>query len=316
MEFRLTRGGFIQLVLLSLGLFILFFFIRQSGILDNLWIFTTISIPLLLLAFLLSLANIGSKVYRWKYLSRHYYQEISWYEASLASISSLFFANITPGKVGDLYKAYFMKRRYGTPFLDGVSMIFYERFFELTILFVVASGIVLIQLRAVTVIALELTVLVLVLLLVVYHKADTFVKLAEKVLVRLPFGKKEQDLDLSIKKMPPYNIFIVFLITLLSLVLEYIRLWTVALAFGYMLNPIQVSIFMSLAFIVGLVSQIPLGIGATEGSLSYLITTMGVPPTTAFAIVLVDRTISMYFALALGFVFSKLSLDTLKATGP
>ncbi len=314
MELHLTRRGLIQLVLLCFGLIILFFFIKGSGILENIEVFTTISIPLLILAILLSLANIGSKVYRWKYLSQHYYGEISWYEASLPSISSLFFANITPGKVGDLYKAYFMKHRYQTPFLDGVSMIFYERFFELIILFLVASGIIMIQLRAVTVIALELTLLILFLLLVLYHKADYFIHLAERVLVKLPLSKGEHELDYSIKKMPPYRILIVFLITLVSLVLEYIRLWTVALAFGFLLNPIQISIFMSLAFIVGLVSQIPLGIGAMEGSLSYFIATMGVPSTVAIAIVLVDRTISMYFSLVLGFVFSKFSLDALEET--
>ncbi|WP_243668421.1 hypothetical protein [Methanoculleus chikugoensis] len=49
-----------------------------------------------------------------------------------------------------------------------------------------------------------------------------------------------------------------------------------------------------------------------EGSLSYFITAMGVPSVTAIAIVLVDRMISMYFALVLGFIFSKLSFDALK----
>jgi len=312
MKIHITRQGFIQLLLLSIGLVILAYFILQSGIIDNLWIITTISIPLFILAFLLSIANIGSKVYRWKYLSRYYYQEISWYDASLVSISSLFFANITPGKVGDLYKAYFMKRRYGMQFLDGVSMLFYERFFELTILFLVAAGIVMIQLRAVTVIALEFTLLVLFLLLVFYYKADFFMGLAEKVLVRLPIERREQGLNLHIRKMPPSQIVVVFLITLFSLVLEFARLWCVALAFGFLVNPIQLSIFMSLAFIIGLASQIPLGVGAMEGSLSYFITAMGVPSVTAIAIVLVDRMISMYFALVLGFVFSKLSLDALK----
>jgi uncharacterized protein (TIRG00374 family) len=312
MKLHVTRQEFAQLLLLSIGLVILAYFILQSGIIGNLWIITTINIPLLILAFTLSLANIGSKVYRWRYLSKHYYQEISWHDASLVSISSLFFANITPGKVGDLYKAYFMKRRYGVQFLDGVSMLFYERFFELTILFLVAAGIVMIQLKAVTVIALEFTLLILFLLLVFYYKADFFMALAEKVLVKLPIGKTELALNLRIRKMPFPNIIMVFLITLISLILEFIRLWCVALAFGFLLNPIQLSIFMSLAFIIGLVSQIPLGVGAMEGSLNYFITSMGVPSATAIAIVLVDRTISMYFALVLGFIYSKFSLDALK----
>ncbi len=312
MKFHITRQGLAQLLLLSIGLVILVYFIAHSGIVNNLWIITTINIPLLVLAFGLSIANIGTKVYRWKYLSKHYHQEISWHDASLVSVSSLFFANITPGKVGDLYKAYFMKRRYGMQFLDGVSMLFYERFFELTILFLVAAGVALIQLKAVTVVVLEFTMLILLLLLVFYFKADFFMGLVEKVLVKLPIGKMEEPLNLRIQKMPFPNILMVFLITLISLVLEFIRLWCVVLAFGFILNPIQLSIFMSLAFIIGLASQIPLGVGAMEGSLNYFITSMGVPSATAIAIVLVDRTISMYFALVLGFIYSKFSLDALK----
>jgi len=193
-------------------------------------------------------------------------------------------------------------------------MLFYERFFELTILFLVAAGIVMIQLEAVTVITLVFTLLILFLLLIFYCKADFFIGLAEKVLVKLPIEKKAQELDLHIRKMLFPDIFTVFLITLLSLVLEFIRLWCVALAFGFFLNPIQLSIYMSLAFIIGLSSQIPLGVGAMEGSLNYFIATMGVPSAAAIAIVLVDRTISMYFALILGFIFSKFSFDALKDT--
>ena len=90
MKLPVTRQGFIQLLLISIGLVILAYFISQSGIIGNLWVITTINIPLLILAFALSLANIGSKVYRWRYLSKYYYQKISWYDASLVSISSLF----------------------------------------------------------------------------------------------------------------------------------------------------------------------------------------------------------------------------------
>jgi len=94
-------------------------------------------------------------------------------------------------------------------------------------------------------------------------------------------------------------------------VCEFARLWVVALAFGFFLNPLQVSIIFSLAIVAGLISQIPLGIGIMEGSLSYLLTEMGVDPLSSVSIVLTDRIISMYYALILGFMFSKVSLDQL-----
>jgi uncharacterized protein (TIRG00374 family) len=88
------------------------------------------------------------------------------------------------------------------------------------------------------------------------------------------------------------------------------------MAFGYFLNPLHVSVFFSLAIVAGLVSQIPLGIGIMEGSLSYLLQETGVEPMTSISIVLTDRMISMYYSLILGFVFSKFSFDKLNEVSP
>jgi len=300
----------IQIALFFIGLLLLTYIIAKSGILENYRMFFTISIPLLLLAFILSNLNILVKVYRWKYLSEKYSRPITHSDAAIVTISSLYFANITPGKIGDLFKAYYMQKRYSLGFFDGVSMIFYERFFELIILFLTGSAIIFIELRGITVIILELSAVIIILLALFYYKADYFMNLAEKILIRIP-AINIKEINFHIRKLPFFQIFAVFFITLISLVLEFARLWVVALAFGYLLNPLQISMFFSLAIIAGLISQIPLGIGIMEGSLSYLLEEIGVDPITSISIVLTDRTISMYYALVLGFVFSKFSLDKL-----
>ena len=306
-----SKKGIAKNILLLIGLVILGYFIVTSGIIENYQVLTKVNILLLILALILSIGTIVVKIYRWKYLSRSYGQEITWHESSMVFMPSLFYGNITPGKVGDLYKAYYMKHRYSMNYLDGVSMLFYERFIELLILFLVGAAIVFVQFRGITVIALELILLVLVILLFFYYRAEKFVSLAQRIIVKVPFLSDDKEFNLHINKMPFMKIISVFIITLISLVLEFIRLWIVALAFGYVLNPILLSVFLSLSIIVGLVSQIPLGIGAMEGSLNVFITSMGVPATISIAIVLVDRIISMYFALVLGFIFSKFSMDAL-----
>lgn len=170
----MTKPKRIQVLLFLLGLALLVFIIARSGIADNFGTLFTISIPLLVLAFILSNLNILFKIYRWKYLSEKYGQPISNADASIVTISSFYFANITPGKIGDLFKAYYMQKRYALGFFDGVSMIFYERFFELVILFLTASAVVFIELRGITVIILEASAIVIVLLTLFYYKADFF----------------------------------------------------------------------------------------------------------------------------------------------
>jgi uncharacterized protein (TIRG00374 family) len=103
----------------------------------------------------------------------------------------------------------------------------------------------------------------------------------------------------------------VLVITIFSLGFDFLQIWIVALAFGYLLNPIVLTIYFSLSILAGLVSQIPLGVGVTEGSMSYFLNGMGVAPADSLAIVLSSRLISMYFVMALGFIFSKFASDRL-----
>ena len=298
----------LQVILFLIGLLILGYVISISGILENYQILFAVNIPLIFLAFFLSLGTIAIRVYRWKFLCEKYDTSISWHDASLVSIASLFYANITPGKIGDLYKAYYMQKRYALNFIDGVSMIFYERFFELMILFLAASAIVFIQLKGTTVIILELTAIILILLFVFYYKIDYVLKMLEKYSSKLPFLKKIP-VDFKIRKLSFQTIIPVFIITVFSLGLEFVRFWIVALAFGYTLNPILLTIFFCLSIIAGLISQIPLGVGVMEASLGYFLIVLGVASTDAIAIVLTDRMISMYFVLILGFIFSKFAAD-------
>jgi uncharacterized protein (TIRG00374 family) len=308
MESIKNNRRYLQLVLLLIGLLILGYVIIRSGIIENYQILFTVNLPLLILALCLSLGTVAFRIYRWKLLSARYNTDISWHDASLVSIASLFYANITPGKIGDLYKAYYMQKRYALNFFDGVSMIFYERFFELMILFLAASAIVFIELKGITVIILEVTAVILILLFFFYYKVDYFLGLIQKYSLKIPVLKKISA-DFTIRKLAFRDIIPVFITTVFSLGLEFVRLWVVALAFGYTLNPILLTVFFCLSIIAGLASQIPLGVGVMEASLGYFLILLGVVSTDSMAIVLTDRLISMYFVLILGFICSKYAAD-------
>jgi uncharacterized protein (TIRG00374 family) len=298
----------LQIVLLGIGLLILAYVIYRSGIIENYAMLSNVSIPLLLLAFVLSLGTIWWRIYRWKFLSEKYDTKISWHDATLVSVASLFYANITPGKVGDLYKAYYMQKRYSMNFFNGISMIFYERFFELMILFLAGSAIVFIQLKGITVIVLEVTAVILILLFFFYYKSDYVLSLLEKYKPRIPLLRRIPG-EFQIRKLSFLDIVPVFVITGFSLGFEFVRLFVVALAFGYTLNPILLTVFFCLSIIAGLASQIPLGVGVMEASLGYFLVILGVASTDAMAIVLTDRLLSMYFVLILGFIASKYASD-------
>lgn len=315
MDFFNNNKRYLRSILFCFGLIILAYFILKSGIIENYQILLSINIPLLILACSCTLGVLILRTYRWKYLCMQYGAHISWKEAAIVSMSSLFYANITPGKIGDIYKAYFMQKRHNVALADGVSMIFYERFFELMILFFAASAIVLVEFNGITVIILEIIGILLAVLLIFYYKIDLILKTVGNLCSRFSVFKKIS-FDIQIRKISFPKIIGVLTITIFSVAFEFLQVWLVALAFGYVLNPILLTIFFSLSMILGLVSQIPLGVGVIEGTLSFFLTKMGVLSMDAVAIALTYRIISMYFSLVLGFIFSKYAIDQLNEVSP
>ncbi|MBP2134355.1 uncharacterized protein (TIRG00374 family) [Methanomicrobium sp. W14] len=306
------KDKLLQQILLLIGLLILIYFIYSSGVLEDLSVFSQMNLYLYLFAILLSLVSVAVKIYRWKYLSHLFGTEMSWRMSSIVTLSGLFFCNITPGKVGDLYKAYFMKKKYSLGYANGVSMIFYERFFELFILIAIAfCSIFVLRVENTTILMITLFIVFLLLLLFIFWKIDYFINISKKYLVKVPFVNLDLNGDINIRKIGVTKSVSVFLITSVSLFAEFCRLWIVALAFGVNLNFITLSVSFCLSIIIGLLSQIPLGIGFMEGSLSLMIGEMGVVSTTAIAIVMADRVISMYLVLVIGLLVSKISFKEL-----
>jgi len=294
-------------ILLVAGFFVLLYMILASKILDNLDIFSHVNIFLLLIAFSTTLLNVVVKIFRWRYLCKLYGTEIDFHDAGRIVVGSFFVSGITPAKVGDIIKAYIMKKRFSLPILDGVASIMYERVFELLLLFLVSLGVFYVGLSAKNYLIIQLATFIVIFIGIAYIFSERILGLAQKFLIRTKILSAGCE-DLKIRKISPVNALEVFSLTGLALGLEFIRFWLVVLAFGFDMNIIHLSIFFSLAVLIGLLSQIPIGIGVVEGSLSIFLKDAGLPGYYAFGIVLVDRIISMYFVMAIGLIYYKWAL--------
>jgi uncharacterized protein (TIRG00374 family) len=294
-------------ILLVAGIFVLLYMLLASKILNNLDIFSHVNFFLLLIAFSTTLLNIAIKIFRWRYLCKLYGAEIDYFDAGRIVIGSFFVSGITPVKIGDIIKAYITKKRYSLPILDGVAGILYERVFELLLLFLVSLGVFYIGLSAKNYIIIQVATFIIIFIGIAYIFSDRILILAQKFLIRTKILSAGCE-DLKIRKISPFNALEVFSLTGLALGFEFIRLWLVVLAFGFDMNIIHLSIFFSLAVLIGLLSQIPIGIGVVEGSLSVFLKDAGLPGYYAFGIVLVDRIISMYFVMGIGLIYYKWAL--------
>jgi uncharacterized protein (TIRG00374 family) len=295
--------------LLVVGLLLLAFMFARSGLLENLGIFREVNAALLVLALLMTCANVVVKIYRWKYLCSSYGREIGFGEAGRIVVSSFFVGGITPAKIGDLMKAYIMKRKHSLPLMDGIFCILYERTFEIFTLFFVSLGLFYLGLSAKNYIFIQITTFLLIFLGIAYFFSDRLLLWGQRFLIRT----KVMDLGTEnprIQKIAPARALVVFLLTGFALGLEFVRLWLVALAFGYPMYITHLSVFFSLSALIGALSQIPIGIGVVEGSLTLFLTDAGMPPYYAFGIVLVDRILSMYFVALIGLFYYKWALTS------
>jgi uncharacterized membrane protein YbhN (UPF0104 family) len=295
--------------LLVVGLLLLAFMFVRSGLPQNLDIFREVNPGLLVLALLMTCANVIVKIYRWKYLCGSYGKDIAFGESGKIVISSFFVGGITPAKIGDLIKAYIMKRRHGLPLTDGIFSIMYERAFELFTLFFVSLGLFYLGLSAKNYIFIQLASFLLILLVIAYFFSDRLLLWAQGFLIRTKVVNLEGE-NPRIRKLAPARTLVVFLLTGLALGLEFVRLWLVCLAFGYPLYITHLSVFFSLAALIGALSQIPIGLGVVEGSLALFLTDAGIPSYYAFGIVLLDRALSMYFVAFIGLFYYKWALKS------
>jgi uncharacterized membrane protein YbhN (UPF0104 family) len=307
------RRTVVYYTLLVAGLLLLAYMLARSGLLENLEIFRGVNTLLLVPALLTTCANIIVKIYRWKFLCGSYGKDIGFGESGRIVISSFFVGGITPAKIGDVIKAYIMKKRHGLPLMDGVLSILYERGFELFTLFFVSLGLMYLGLSARNYIFIQLTSFLLVLLVIAYFFSDRFLLWGQRFLLRTRVVNLEGE-KLLIRKLPPARALLVFLLTGLALGLEFLRLWLVCLAFGYPVYFTHLSVFFSLSSLIGVLSQIPIGLGAVEGSLTLFLTDAGIPLSSAFGIVLVDRALSMYFVAFMGLFYYKWALSSAMET--
>lgn len=83
--------------------------------------------PLLALAFALNLVNIELKVERWRRLLAERGIEYDRRRARVAFLSSSYAGFFTPGRVGDVLRAEYLRRDRGTPFSEGVLSVVVDR---------------------------------------------------------------------------------------------------------------------------------------------------------------------------------------------
>jgi len=257
--------------------------------------------PLIIISFLfLSFLNILFRGLRWHDYSQKLGAKTSFKTNLLINFSGYSLV-VTPGKIGDVLKIYLLKKLSGKGMSKTASTILLERTIDtIALALLVLTGIFINTKIAIT----SIIILALAIAFLFVLRFDKFYKGVS----RLPFIKRFAE---QIGQLKDGSKSISDPKTIMKSLLFTIPAWFVqCLGFYLLLNGLGVQTTLTIAvfifsasILLGAVSMLPGGLGATEGTMTFLMTSLlSMDVTTAVWATLVSRACSLWFVTLIGVV--------------
>lgn len=269
-----------------------------KSVIHSFSIFNWVYLPVILV---LSLLNYYTRFIKWDYYLKLLKIKIA-YKDSLAIFMSGLVMSVTPGKMGEVLKSYFVKEIAGEPVSKTAPIILAERITDfISLIFLAIIGVFVYQQGIVLVIL--MAVLFILLLLIISNK-ELSLKLI-KQLERIKFLKKhiekvEDAYESSYTMLKPKPLVLMFFLSLISWFFECVGFYLILINFEINASLFWSTFAYAFATIAGSVTMLPAGLGVTEGSLTFLQLEQGIAKELAVASTFILRVVTLWFAVLLG----------------
>lgn len=274
----------------------------------------------ILIAAVIHMVVIFIRALRWGFIIN---QTTKFKDNFVVKTIGIFAGNFSPMKsAGEVLTAVVGKKINKISLSEGLSTGLTERFFDLAIAgsLLIIAGLFMPKIRLIAIIGGILSLVITFLVYLVNWNEGSGVWIYNKihhVISKLPIKKEKLDnlynrLTTGLEGIINYstsfsnlkNISIVFILSLMSWLLECVRLYTVFYAFHVQIDFTAIIIIFLLANVIGILSALPGGIGSIEISLTGLFVIFDVPSALAGSIALVDRLVSFWLVNIIGVIFS------------
>lgn len=285
--------GFIIFIALS-------FFADVSHIIRSFQIFKWFYLPVILfLAFL----NYFLRFLKWDYYLSLINIKLAKNESFIIFMSGLAMS-VTPGKLGEFLKAYLIKELKGTPISYSAPIVVAERFTDFIAIVILSTyGIFLFQYGSYALIV--STMLVLGFLFIVSCH-PLFLKIIH-CLHNVPFLYKishriETAYQSAQRLMAPKPLIVATLISIGAWFCECYAFYLVFKGLIVSVSLPHATFVYAFSTLIGAVSMLPGGLGATEGSMTGLLMLLEIPKHTAVTATIIIRICTLWFAVFVGIV--------------
>ncbi len=284
---------------IAILLYLLFaIFTNVNNLAKTLASFNWIYLPLLLL---FSYFNYISRFFKW-----HYYVKLLNINAEFGLSFSIFMSglamSLTPGKMGEVLKSYMLKQTIGESISKTAPIVFVERITDfLSLVILSLFGAVYYNFGIVSSLIVGVFFIIVVALIGNKKISLKIIDIIANIKYLKKHAKKLHDAYESSYLMLKFKPLV--LMILLSLVAWFFE----CIGFYYVLHNFDKSIIVilpifvySFSTIIGSITMLPGGLGATEGSLTYLLHINGFSNEEALASTFIIRTVTLWFALVIG----------------
>jgi len=259
-------------------------------------------LPLLLLC---SMCNYLVRFSKWDYYLRLINVKVSRID-SLSVFMSGLVMSVTPGKMGELLKAYLVKELTDTPISKTAPIIFVERITDFVSLMLIAlAGAYYYNYGRAVVLSISVFFFILIVFLSNRRLALPVLKLLEKnSFLGKHLSKIHNAYESSYQMLQPVPLIKMTLVSLASWFFECLGYYIILINFPFKINITLLWSAFSYCFatIVGAVSMLPGGLGVTEGSLTFMLIQKGATAQYAVASTFIIRVVTLWFAVLVGVI--------------
>jgi uncharacterized protein (TIRG00374 family) len=249
----------------------------------------------------LSCLNYLLRFVKWQYYLRVLGLAVPRRESFMIHLSGLALS-ITPGKLGEMVKSYFLLKRYGYPVAQTTPIVLADRLTDLLSLVILASiGAIGFDYGQKVVWITAVIMLLIVALVTIRPIGERLLGAVQKIPgLRQRAAGLRQMYESSYLLLRFDRLVGPVLISVVSWGCEAVGFWLIFLGLGLNYGLLPAIFIYAFSTIAGAVAMLPGGLGVTEGAIAGLLRLLTVPAATAALATLLVRAATLWFAVLVG----------------
>jgi uncharacterized protein (TIRG00374 family) len=253
-------------------------------------------------ALALALVNYGIRAIRWQWYLGQLGISVPLKESLSIFLIGLMLS-VTPGKAGELFKAYLIKLSRGVPMSRTAPVVVVERVTDLTgTLVLVTVSLLAVRVRTWMVVTLWVLLTAAILLATNRYLMQTLIRGLKRVVPSSLAATLERTYESLNQLLSPKCLLGGTFLSAVAWFAECISLWVVVRGFGWEISWTQATFIYTLATLAGAaLFFMPGGIGGTEAAMTALLREIGNTPLAVASLATVlTRVSTLWFAAAIG----------------